>query len=400
MNAIYIHSARIIVAVASIAVVSASCAGPATVEAIPAAIETPLGTDSVETALQVLKQPTRAYVYTVRGKLRYIHEHDPNFVSKVTAALDDPDFRKKAKLIAILGSVGPAAAPSVPRILRADAEMRAAMLEAGFQPENLAKGISGVTADALASIGGAETQALLEKMLRDGSPDEAAGAADALSRMGRAARSLAPALLDRGSKSQTVLESIQFARIAVGIDPDAIAGSKNAEFWRRRIVEATADPNRTLAIQAAELLPLARVSPKEAMPIVVRLASLRASDEGEWLALSLAQTTMRYGNQGTTYIVQSAADSDEHIRSASLMLLAVPGLADSRQVTDVATRALSDVSANVRTAAIAALVQEGQDARSAIPALEKLNSDDDPMVRSAAAAAIEHITNPKKDGSR
>jgi hypothetical protein len=191
-------------------VLATGCAKPNTTP-MPAAIEVALGQDSVETALAVLKQPTRAYTPDVRGKIRYIHEHDRDFVSKVTVALEDPDWPRQAKLIAILGSVGPAAQSAVPRIIRADTEIRQSMLKAGFAEENVPKGMTGVTADALASIGGANTQSIPKQLLREGAPDEAAGAADALSRMGANARSLAPSLLERGKHAATVQESIQFA---------------------------------------------------------------------------------------------------------------------------------------------------------------------------------------------
>ena len=371
------------------ATITTGCAEPTTAP-MPPAIEVPLGQDSVETALAVLKQPTQAYAHDVRGKIRFIHERDPDFVSKLTAALDDADWRRQAKLIAILGSVGPAAQSAVPRIVRADSEMRRSMLKAGFQEANLPKGMMGVTADALANIGGADTRAILERLLREGSPGEAVGAADALFQMGGNARSLAPALLERGKNSATVQDSIQVAHVAVGVDPDVIAASRDIDFWRRRIFEATRDADANLAIRASQLLPLARVSAKDGMPIVISLASRHVNDEANWYILALAEVTARYGADGIAYVTRSATTApDERTRCASLLLLSAPGVASPTQVNDVAMQALRDPEASVRIAAMNALAEQG--ARSAAVEIERMTSDSDERVRSAAKAALQRI---------
>ena len=124
------------------------------------------------------------------------------------------------------------------------------------------------------------------------------------------------------------------------------------------------------------------------MPIVTALAASHVTDDANWSILALAEVVSRYGADGVAYLARTAITApDESTRSASLLLLAAPGVGNPKQVIDVATRALRDPKATVRIAAINALSEQGPGARPAMGELERMVSESDERVRSAAKAA-------------
>jgi HEAT repeat protein len=386
------------------------------------------------------------------GALFHVRELPAKVIPPLVKLLDDPVMRVRLRAAAVLGQMGPQAAPAVPGLIKAvkakNVLAALALGRIGEAAEEAVPALREVLADTTTSIkiktysrsdaghvqqsdlslAAAAARALgqigpkavvatpdLMKALSDERPAVRVQAAAALGAFGPEAKKAVPAL------AATLREEGQDRAVQTVA---ASALGKIGEAARATLIETMKD--KSPAVRALGVRALGQVRPvtkpavtalgrglsdrestvrvasasalgeigKEAKDAVPSLAAaLRVNDQPQVVLRALVGALAKMGESGTRVLTAAMRERNPAVRRLAVgalgRVLPLP-----RGTVSTLTTALGDLDADVRAAAADALGSIGPDAKAALPALTKrANQDSSEAVRKAAAAAVTAIKN-------
>jgi len=280
-------------------------------------------------------------------------------VPALIAALKDSDKKVREFAAKSLGEIGPAAKKAVPALiaLHSDWSVREAALS------------------ALRKMGLKAVPALIAE-LKDSNSSARKFAAEALGKIGPAAKEAVPALIAALKDSEwNVRDSAEEALEDIGpaakkAVPALIAALKDSD-WKVRKFAAKA---------LGEIGPAA----KKAVPALIALHS-------DWIDREAALSALRkMGLEAVPALIAALKDSDRKVRESAAKALGDIGPA-AKEAVPALIAALKDGDRFVQSLAAKVLGEIGPAAKEAVLALIDAQKDSDRKVRESAAEALEDI---------
>jgi HEAT repeat protein len=370
--------------------------------------------DSVASRVRGLKDPDPVTRRRSAQFLSYLRPTDQGSIAALVTALDDPTPEVRAQAGETLGVIGEPAIPALVETLKKgtdNARVRAAV--------------------ALQRMGPAAKPAVPElvELVADGkmAPPVRHGAAVTLGAVGPAAKEAVPALLDALKGDDGSLRRCAApALVAVAPDDPAvvagiIAAMKDANYPDGRyaavlaistlgarakaavpdLVEVvrSADANNNLREAATGALGAMGPSAKDAVPPLV--AVLKDARQPESVRCGVARNLGRFGAEAKPALAVFTDLLREEKLGAELAAALVNGLgALGKDGVQPLAEAVNQGNPLTRRLAINQLVELGEVARLAIPALEEAAKDPDPNISRQAARAAKLIEIGNRGGRK
>jgi HEAT repeat protein/lysophospholipase L1-like esterase len=350
--------------------------------------------DDPKPLIAALKAPVAERRAEAARALATLGETAAPAVPALTVALADSSHVVRAAAAWALGNVGPAAAPAVPALIRllrdVDPFVRAG---AAFGLGGVGEAAAGAAAtlidrlddpdervrwraaDALAKVGLDEASVEpLARLVQETTGLGRGHAAEALGRLGPAARSAVPELVAAASDSRP---DVRWRAIwALGrIGPAAAPAVP-------QLRAALADPD--LRWRAADALGAVGTRAIEARPELEALLTDPSSNVRWRAASALGAIGSR---QSALPLARAVRDEAENVRLAAVMGLAQLG-ADGASVESAFLAGLGDADSRVRLHAVRGLGRLANPSPSALRALETARLDEDENVRAQAAKVL------------
>ena len=356
-------------------------------------------------------------------------------LSALRLGLKSPDISARKAAVAAMGLLGAKAAPATEEIFATlndpDSDVRgfalAALPRVGVPSDRLLPVLEPLAADAAGSVRAqafkaignikdsqGKTLPLISKGVQDPEPLVQASAIEAAGNLGEGAAGLVPALQELLAATP-VNETTERERAVITALGKIGAAAESAV---SAIIPRLASPQADVRLLSLSSLAAIGSAAIEALP-AVRIALTDTVPEVRAQAVGTVAAVDGDADRLTSTLVEALDDSSEIVRNAAISQLteigekarpAAPRLfAMLESVTEpqpiiealrnigttdheLYVSALNSASASVRLFACESLGRFGERARSALPALEKLQNDDQyDFVRRRAAQAIERI---------
>jgi len=351
-------------------------------------------------------------------------------------ALSDPYWRTRSNAATALGNMGPAAREAVPALTRAlqdtaNVQWSAAKALGAIGPAAreavptlvnvLGSGdwhFRSQVISALGQIGEPDLAvAPLIAALRDPEPPVRRGAAEALGKLGSAAREALPALGTAAKgDDRAVRRAAEAARVQIGSPrvegADLLAGLRSRDAAQRlEAMEALGAAGPEAAYAVPELVRIVQDREARELRIVAAVTALRNDHESRDAQTAIAELVTDHREVPQLRVRMALAiapfgvslpgaigrlnrqleQPSAEVRATAAMLLGTVGPIEPSSVEALIV-ALRDPDAEVRRGAALALGNFGTAARKAAPRLKEALEDPDANVREAAAAALKGLS--------